>query len=163
MTWKAKPHILRFLGRTKGAIAVEFAIIFPLFLLLVAGVIDFGHAYFMKQTITNASREGARYGITWSKTAPNLRNPTIGNVILNTSTENGGMGKPGYGLKSLLPSDANPAVSLGGTGYTTGDRGSPLEVTVTATKHWFMVSSFIPGLGSQKTLTAKTVMRCEGN
>ncbi len=35
------------------------------FFLLVAGVIDFGYAYYMKQTITNASREGARYGITY--------------------------------------------------------------------------------------------------
>ena len=163
MIGKAKPHIRRFLGRTKGAVAVEFAIIGTLFLLLVAGVIDFGHAFYMKQAITNASREGARYGIVWSKTAPNLRNPTIANVILNTSAQNGGSDKPGFGLKSLLPSDANPIVTLGGAGYTTGNRDSLLEVTVTATKHWFMVSSFIPGLASQKTLMAKTVMRCEGN
>ena len=65
MTWKAKPHILRFLRRTKGAVAVEFALIGTLFILLIAGVLDFGHAWYMKQAITNASREGARYGITY--------------------------------------------------------------------------------------------------
>ena len=148
MTWKAKPHILRFLGRTKGAVAVEFAIIGTLFLLLVAGVVDFGHACYMKQAITNASREGARYGITYTtnssgvRIAPNALNPTIANAILNTSTQNGGSGKPGYGLKSLLPSDANPSVTLGGAGYTTGTKGSAIEVTVTATKTWFMVVGF---------------------
>ena len=59
MIWKAKPHILRFLGRTKGAVAVEFAVIGTVFLILIAGVFDFGHAWYMKQAITNASREGA--------------------------------------------------------------------------------------------------------
>ena len=156
MTWKSKPHILRFLHRTKGAVAVEFAIIGTLFLLLIAGIIDFGHAYYMKQAITNASREGARYGITYQtnasgvRIAPSAFNPTIQTYILTK-----------YLANAALPSDANPAVSLGGAGYITGSKGSGLEVTVTATKTWFMVSSFIPGLGTQKMLAAKTVMLCE--
>jgi len=156
MIRKAKPHILRFLGRTKGAVAVEFAVIGTLFLLLIAGVIDFGHAFYMKQLITNASREGARYGITYAtdssgvRIAPNDFNPTIQNYILTK-----------YLTSAVLPSDANPNVAVGGAGYTTGTKGSGLEVTVTATKTWFMVSSFIPGLGNQKTLGAKTVMLCE--
>ncbi len=66
MTWKARPHILGFLRQTKGAVAVEFAIVGTLFLLLIAGVVDFGHAYYMKQVITSASQEGARYGITYA-------------------------------------------------------------------------------------------------
>ena len=65
MTWKGKPHILGFLRQTKGAVAVEFAVVGTLFLLLIGGVLDFGHAWYMKQVITNASREGARYGITY--------------------------------------------------------------------------------------------------
>jgi len=156
MTWKAKPHILRFSGRDKGAVAVEFAIVGTLFLLLIGGVVDFGHAYYMKQAITNASREGARYGITYTtntsgvRIAPANLNPTIANYILTN-----------YLTNAMLPSDANPSVTLGGAGYTTGTKGSGLEVTVTATKTWFMVSGFIPGFGNQKTLTAKTVMLCE--
>jgi Flp pilus assembly protein TadG len=156
MTWKAKPHIRRFLGRTKGAVAVEFAIIGTIFLLLIAGVIDFGHAWYMNQTITNASREGARYGITYTtnssgvRIAPNALNPTIQNYILTK-----------YLTSGLLPSDANPIVTLGGAGYTTGTKGSAIEVTVTAKKTWFLVSGFIPCLGDQKTLGARTVMLCE--
>ena len=156
MTWKARPHILGFLGRTKGAVAVEFAIIGTLFLLLIAGVLDFGHAWYMKQAITNASREGARYGITYQtntsgvRIAPSALNPSIQSYIQTK-----------YLTNAMLPSDANPTVTLGGPGYTTGTKGAGLEVTVAATKTWFLVSSFIPGLGSQKTLTAKTVMLCE--
>ena len=44
-----------------GAVAVEFAIILPILLLLVFGIIDFGHAYYMKHVLQNSCREGARY------------------------------------------------------------------------------------------------------
>jgi Flp pilus assembly protein TadG len=47
----------------RGAAMVEFAIILPLLILLLFGIIEFGLLLFNKQVITNASREGARYGI----------------------------------------------------------------------------------------------------
>jgi len=48
----------------KGVAAVEFAIILPFLVLLVFGTIEFGVLFYNKQVITNASREGARAGIT---------------------------------------------------------------------------------------------------
>ena len=39
---------------------VEFAIITPLLLLLVFGIIEFGRAYNAQNTLTHAAREGAR-------------------------------------------------------------------------------------------------------
>jgi Flp pilus assembly protein TadG len=171
MTWKGKSTILGLWRQTKGAVAVEFAIISTIFLLLIGGVIDFGFCYYMKQTITNASREGARYGVTWrgsgtTRTAPSaFTNPTIANAVLNTSLENGGSGAPGFGLRSLLPSDANPTVTFpsgaNNAGYTTGAKGQPIQVQVTAVYHWILISGFVPGLGSTKTLTASTIMLCE--
>jgi Flp pilus assembly protein TadG len=151
-----KPNILGFLRQAKGAAAVEFAVIGTLFILLLAGVLDFGHAWYMKQIITNASREGARYGITYQtntsglRIAPNVLSPTIQTYI-----------QTNYLANTALPSDANPTISLGGAGYTTGTKGTALEVTVNATKTWFMVSSLIPGMGDQKVISAKTVMLCE--
>jgi Flp pilus assembly protein TadG len=47
----------------RGASAVEFAVVFPLLLVILFGVIEFGLLMFNKQVITNASREGARAGI----------------------------------------------------------------------------------------------------
>jgi Flp pilus assembly protein TadG len=47
----------------KGAALLEFAIILPILLLLVFGIIEFGLLFYSKQVITNASREGARAGI----------------------------------------------------------------------------------------------------
>jgi len=47
----------------RGVAAVEFAIVLPLLLILFAGITEFGIAYYNKQVLTNASREGARAGI----------------------------------------------------------------------------------------------------
>lgn len=46
-----------------GAAVVEFAIVLPLLVLLLCGIIEFGLLFYNKQVITNASREGARAGI----------------------------------------------------------------------------------------------------
>ena len=52
------------INNQNGAALVEFAIVLPLLLILVFGVIEFGVMFYDKAVITNASREGARAGIT---------------------------------------------------------------------------------------------------
>ena len=47
-------------GREQGASAVEFAIILPLLVVLVVGIIEFGFAFNRQQSFHAASREGAR-------------------------------------------------------------------------------------------------------
>lgn len=46
--------------KERGAAAVEMAIVLPLLLLVVGGLVDLGRAYYLNAVITNASREGAR-------------------------------------------------------------------------------------------------------
>ena len=55
----------------EGAAVVEFAIVLPLLLLLLFGMIEFGLLMYNKQVITNASREGAR----WAIVQPNSSDP----------------------------------------------------------------------------------------
>jgi Flp pilus assembly protein TadG len=43
---------------------VEFAIVFPILTILVFGAFDFGRALLAHNSLTNAAREGARFGIT---------------------------------------------------------------------------------------------------
>lgn len=42
---------------------IEYALVLPIVLLLILGIIDFGIAVFTFDTISNAAREGARAGI----------------------------------------------------------------------------------------------------
>lgn len=50
--------------RQRGAAAVEFALIVPLLVSLVLGVIDFGMAFEQTISIQGAARESAREGVT---------------------------------------------------------------------------------------------------
>ncbi len=51
----------------RGQQLVEFALLLPLLLLLLFGIIEFGIAVFRYNTIANVSREVARYGIVHPK------------------------------------------------------------------------------------------------
>lgn len=44
----------------KGQALVELAILLPLLFLIVFGITEFGRALYIKNTLTNAAREGAR-------------------------------------------------------------------------------------------------------
>lgn len=141
--------------RTDGGVSVEFALLLPVFMVFLGGILDFGHAWYMKQVVTNASREGARYGVTYQtntsgvRIKPNAKSPTIQTVVNNY-------------MNNLLPADASPTVTCGGTGYAAANpSGLPINVSVTAIKHWWIISGFIPGLGSSKTITVATTMNCE--
>jgi Flp pilus assembly protein TadG len=47
-------------ARDRGAAAVEFALLLPVLLLVIFGMIDFGRALNTQITLTQAAREGAR-------------------------------------------------------------------------------------------------------
>ncbi|MFC7849273.1 TadE family protein [Arthrobacter sp. NPDC057388] len=46
--------------RDRGAVAVEFALVAPILLALVAGIVEFSHAYNLQISVTQAAREAAR-------------------------------------------------------------------------------------------------------
>jgi Flp pilus assembly protein TadG len=62
--------------RSSGAAAVEFALLFPLFILIVFGIIDMGFAFNQKINLTQAAREGSRYGATLSLLASHATSGT---------------------------------------------------------------------------------------
>ncbi len=47
----------------RGAAAVEFAVVLPVFITLVFGMIEYGRMVMVQQVITNAAREGCRKAI----------------------------------------------------------------------------------------------------
>lgn len=62
---------------------VELALALPMMLLLIFGAVEFGTAMYDKAVITNASREGARFGIV--ATSPRKTNREIQDVVSNYS------------------------------------------------------------------------------
>lgn len=48
------------LRNNRGQALVEFALLLPLVMLILIGIIEFGRAWQAKQTLTDAAREGAR-------------------------------------------------------------------------------------------------------
>jgi Flp pilus assembly protein TadG len=141
-------RINRFLSRlarrTEGAAAVEFAIVLSCLLLLITGIMDFGHAFFLKQIVTNASREGARYGVVYQ--TPRLTVPQIQSQVMYY-LQNAGLTDP-----STTKVDVDPG---------TGAAGSQLTVTVSSTKTWWIINYFVPGLGDTVVIDAQTRMRYE--
>ena len=47
----------------RGAELIEFALVFPLLLLVILGIVDFGFLFQRMEVVTNAAREGARVGV----------------------------------------------------------------------------------------------------
>jgi Flp pilus assembly protein TadG len=56
--------IRRFVGSERAAALVEFAIVLPILLLIVFGIVDFGRALYTANNLTSAVREGARLAST---------------------------------------------------------------------------------------------------
>ena len=88
---------MRNLKNQKGQALVEFAIILPILLMLVMGILQFGMMLNSYLTIENASREGARAGIVGSSDVE------IKNLIISTSPSL----DPKNLIVSITPTEAN--------------------------------------------------------
>jgi Flp pilus assembly protein TadG len=95
-------------------VAVEFALVLPILLVILFGIIEFGLIMYDKAVLTNASREAARAGIV-------LRNPKP-----SVADIQGVAGSYCNGLVSFGTASA-PAVTV----TQPGTSGSILTVTVT--------------------------------
>lgn len=136
----------------EGTATVEMALCLLPLLLLISSVMDFGDTYYIKQVISNASREGARYG---SRYQTDLNGNHIIPANINNPYTIAGYVTTNYG--SLV---SNLTVTTGGTGYTSGITGDGLTVTVTADKNWFFLGELL-GFTNPQTLTATTTMALE--
>ena len=130
----------------RGASAVEFAVITPLFVALLFAVVEFGMVLYAKGMITHAAREGARYGVVYS--TPRRDAVSIENEVKQ------------YLNLSGLTNEATVTVS--GAGGNTGDI---LDVKVTYNYEFMVlpkdINSYLAGTMPDLTLTAETVMRME--
>lgn len=73
--------------RDDGASAVEFALVLPMLVLLLFGIIEFGLAFNARVTLTHAAREGARLASVgrFSAAAVQARALPLSGVAVNSS------------------------------------------------------------------------------
>ena len=69
MNWRAKQTD----SSIRGAAAVELAVVLPLLLTLVFGIIEFGWVFMVRETLTNASREGCRMAVLQGSTEQDIQ------------------------------------------------------------------------------------------
>ncbi len=139
LEWSCRPRRLN----RKGAAAVEFALVSPIFFLMVFGMIEFGRMVMVQQVITNASREGARVAVLDSQT------PTAGDVDEKVREY---LGNAGISGETVIIDPAEP---------TTAGYGEPVTVTVRVP---FSSVSWLPSpmfISENTNLEASTVMRRE--
>lgn len=56
--------------RARGAAVVEFAVVLPLLLTILFGIIEYGWVFMVRQTLQTAAREGCRIAVLQTTTTP---------------------------------------------------------------------------------------------
>jgi Flp pilus assembly protein TadG len=128
-------------GKRTAASAVEFALVAPVMLLFVLGIIEFGRLMMVEQILTNAAREGCRRAVLDNSTESDAR-AVVNNYLSNSGISGGTMA---------------PISNL-----STAKAGDTITVTVSVpfdNVSWFPVARWLQG----KTLSASVVMRKESN
>jgi Flp pilus assembly pilin Flp len=128
--------------REEGAAAVEFALLLPLLVLLLFGIIEFGFAFSTRIQATNAAREAARLAVVG---VDNWANVGGGKTFWQVVKEDAGVGS--ISNCSLSTDPAAPVV--GGTLTVSFD--FPLNLAI----------PFMPNPPSWKTGRASASMRIE--
>ncbi len=110
---------------------VEFALVLPLFLLILAGILDFGFLLYSRMTVINAAREGARTSITTS-------DPTTIPSIARGAAQGAAAGIGGAGVTVASTCVAlKTAGSCNWSTKTSSQPGDAVAVTVNYTYHTF--------------------------
>jgi Flp pilus assembly protein TadG len=128
-----------------GTTIVEATIVFPLMLLLVFGIAEFGISYTQWNSLTNAVREGARTGVVFRSPCDAVAVTSL--VQTTVSNFAGSSGIDTTGITSSV------------TGACTGT-GTQLTVTASVPYNYIALSA-LAGFAPSKDLSARTVMRNE--
>ena len=131
--------------KERGSTAVEFALILPILLALVFGMIDFGRLLYTQEVLNNAVREGARQGIKL-KAVP-VSDPEIETVV-NTAIDG-----------SQLADSTKSTVVINRLAVGTSTN---LQVGVQYNFAFLVANALIPGLSPTRVMNATSIMRMEG-
>jgi Flp pilus assembly protein TadG len=117
-----------------GAALVETAIVLSLFVALVFGIIEFGYAWYVRNSIATAAREGARWAIVRGSQSGRAANATAiaahvetlipfrqPGAVSVTVTPPGGPGAPGTVVQVVVHYNYQPLIGAWTTARTWSD------------------------------------------
>ncbi len=110
-------------GRTRGQSLVEFAVVLPIFLLVVCGLFDLGRGVFVYTSLTNAAREGARLAIV-NQDATLIRQRTFG----QSSVVNTGDPATTFDVEYYKPYDPNDNKNDDGVDPSNNEACAPIRI-----------------------------------
>lgn len=151
--------ITRFTRKAKserGAELIEFALVFPLLLLVVLGIVDFGFLFQRLEVVTNAAREGARLAVLPGYDTADVR-ARVCDYVLNGGVPVSGTCGATASNPTVLVEDHNIPVAAGGT--VSGKR-----VTVTFSHNYMFiggVASWFGGTFTSVPVRSVAIMRDE--
>jgi len=132
----------------RGASAVEFAIVLPLLVIFVFGIIEFGIIFYDKAMVTNASREAARKGILF-------RDPRVSASEIQSVVDN-------YCGDKMITFGSSPSLTTTVPSGECVNHNDQLIVNVTFQYDFLLIPNFLGGaLPNSITIGAVTEMRCE--
>jgi Flp pilus assembly protein TadG len=128
--------------REDGAALVEFAVLAPLLILLLFGIIEFGYLFAQYNEIRHAAREGARYASV-SNPDPSGGGVDAADVI---DVVCGALNLPGGSTFDLSVTVTDPAgITLTGSGVGAGNTGSlTLAATIPSLTSFPIITSILP-------------------
>lgn len=110
--------------RERGAVLFEFAVVLPILLVLLVGLLDFASAYNIRQKLANAAREGARQAASQSTLDLTQTSPPSINDIHDAVV---GYLKGTNVDTSFIGSTMTPAGNYTWTYYSSGTYGLKIE------------------------------------
>jgi Flp pilus assembly protein TadG len=156
-----RPFRQRSTARRRGATVVEAALVLPIVMMFLIGILEYGRYVMMVQVLTNAAREGAHYALAHTEEV-HISGSTYGNttadVINAVNKASAGQKLSGQSV-TVYKSDASGNTNLGA--WTDAASGEPICVRITGTFN-FIVPKLL-SLPTTKNVTVKSVMRSEGN
>lgn len=88
--------------RARAAAVVEFAVVLPLLLTILFGIIEYGWVFMVRQTLQNSAREGCRLAVLQTSTDP------YDNVLTRIQQTMSPTGLAGYEVAMTHATAGNP-------------------------------------------------------
>ncbi len=104
--WKLLAARRRGSNRSRAAAVVEFAVVLPLLLSILFGIIEYGWVFMVRQTLQNAAREGCRIAVLSTSVEPYT------NVTARVAEVMSPTGLTSYTVQMTHASDGNPTESV---------------------------------------------------